>query len=82
MNIDFRTYWKIGFIWTISLQLASFSCHYKDTVSFNSAVWDPLFAECACYVGPPGQAKPNNYFDNIAVSQKDNADEGMLLCHS
>lgn len=53
-----------------------------DIVSFNSDMWDPLFAEHAFYVGPPGQVKPNDYFDSFAVSQKDNADEGILLCHS
>lgn len=67
-------------IWTLSLQLMSFGYHCKDSVSFNSAMWRPLFAECTCYVGPPGQVKPNDYFDNFAASQKDNADEGILLC--
>lgn len=65
-------------IWTISLQLMSFGYHYKDIVSFNSAMWGPLFAECACYVGPPRQVKQNDYFDNFAISQKDNADEGII----
>lgn len=52
----------------MSLQHMSFGYYYEDT--FNRAVWDRLFAECACYVGPAGHINPNNYFDKTAVSKK------------
>lgn len=35
-----------------------------------------------CYMGPPGQVKPNYFFDNFGVSQKDSADEAILSRHS
>lgn len=56
-------------------------CHYKDIVSFNSVMLGPLFAEHACYMGPPGQVKTNYYFDNFAVIQKENVDEAILSRH-